>query len=171
MPFSASNVYLDSHWRSEQMAEGAVRYPTRTQFLSHAVDAAWLVLITPLLPNRANIFAAPPPKNRRLDAQPSDFARFVAKPSARWALFLTKLVYLAVDLAIGILLLRLFYQIDQGLYAFQLWMINPAMLYGVFVYGRYESYAIFCLVLSLLCVKHERTISAALLLGLAVALR
>src|SRR5436190_15156590 len=57
MPFTASNDYLDSHWRSEQMAEGTVLYPTRTQFLSHAVDAAWLVLITPLLPNRANVFA------------------------------------------------------------------------------------------------------------------
>jgi hypothetical protein len=171
MPFTASNDYLDSHWRSEQMVEGRVPYPTRTQFLSHALDAAWLALITPLLPDRARVFLAPAPQDGRLDAQPIYFELFVLNPSARWALFLTKLIYFIVDIATGMLLLRLFQTINQGLYAFKLWMINPAMLYGVFIYGRYETYAIFCLVLSLLLIKHEKIWLAAFALGMAIAFR
>jgi hypothetical protein len=171
MPFTASNDYLDSHWRSEQMAERSVPYPTRTQFLSHAVDAAWLVLITPVLPNRASVFAAPHAKDGRLDASPDDFSRFVSNPSVRWALFSTKFIYLILDLITGILLLRLFSQVERGLYAFKLWMINPAMLYGVFIYGRYEIYAIFFLVLSLILAQRQRALSAALALGLAIAFR
>jgi hypothetical protein len=171
MPFTASNDYLDSHWRSEQMAERAVPYPTRTQFLSHAVDAAWLVLLTPVLPNRASVFAAPHAKDGRLDARPEDFARFVSNSSVHWALFSTKLIYLILDLVTGILLLRLFSRVERGLYAFKLWMINPAMLYGVFIYGRYEVYAIFFLVLSLLLAQRQRALSSALAVGLAIAFR
>jgi hypothetical protein len=171
MPFTASNDYLDSHWRSEQMAEKSVPYPTRTQFLSHAVDAAWLILITPIFPNRASVFAAPSAKDRRLDANPGDFSHFVSDPSVRWALFSTKFIYLIVDLTTGVLLLRLFNQVERGLYAFKLWMINPAMLYGVFIYGRFEIYAIFFLVLSLIFAQRQRALSASIALGLAIAFR
>lgn len=171
MPFTAHSDYLDSHWRSEQMAERRIPYPTRTQFLSHAADAAWLVLMTPLLPDRAALFAAPPSQHGRLDADPTTFGRFVAQPGVWRALFVTKLIYLLVDLAAGLALLGLFATAAQGLLAFRLWMLNPAVLFAVFIYGRYEVYALFALVLSLVLARHERPLLATLLLGCAIAFR
>lgn len=171
MPFTAHNDFLDSHWRSEQMVERKIPYPTRTQFLSHAADAAWLLVITPLLPERAQIFAAPPSKNGRLDAEPVYFNQFVGYAAAQRALFLTKLIYLFVDVVTAFALLYLFEHVDQGISAFRLWMLNPATIFAVFIYGRYESYALLCLVLSLVLIKREHILFAALMLGVAIAFR
>jgi Gpi18-like mannosyltransferase len=83
----------------------------------------------------------------------------------------TESIYLLVDLISGFLLLRLFRQREDGVRAFKLWMINPAMLYGVFIFGRNEVYSIFFLVLSLVLAQRKRILLAALALGLSITCR
>jgi len=171
MPIAAHNDTMDSHWRSHTLASGDVLYPGKYQYLNHAVDAVWMIIVSPLLPDGIDTFKPPEHRKDVMFASSVDFNEFVKQPHIQWVLFLSKVPYLIADLVAVWLLLKLFNDRRQKRWAFALWMLSPGLLYAVYIFGRYETYSLLVIVGSLILAKRGRIFWAGLLLGVAVAFR
>lgn len=172
IPFAAHNDYLSEHWRAERVAFSGVVYPTRLEVGSHYLDALNLRLIEPLLPEHGQLFWSPSATvQSNPHAGPVQYARFAAYPRVNRALFLTKVPYLFFDLVSGLILLHLFNDATKSKRAFKYWILNPVMIFAVYIFGRYEVYAAAFGLLSLFLLSRDRRSWGALILGVAVLFR
>jgi hypothetical protein len=172
MPFAAHNDYLSEHWRAEQVAFGGVVYPTRLELISHYLDALTLRLFAPLIPEHETLFWSPGAEQMSFpSAGPLEYTRFAAYPSVNRVLFLTKIPYLIFDLVAAWILLHLFTDVTQSLRAFKYWLFNPVIIYAVYIFGRYEVYALAVVLLSMLLLQRGHRNWGAILLGIAILMR
>lgn len=172
MPFAAHNDYLSEHWRAEQVAFGGVVYPTRLELVSHYLDALTLRLFAPLIPEHARLFWSPSAEQMPFpNAGPLEYAQFAAYPLVNRALFLTKIPYLVFDLIAAWVLLLLFSDPGQSVRAFKYWLLNPATVYAVYIFGRYEVYALAAILISMLLLYRQHRNWGAIVLGLGVLMR
>lgn len=171
MPFSLHNDLLSGYVRVEQIAFQGNLFAGGSHYLTHYLDALFLRIFSPLLPDRAQMLALPGEGGTASTVEYPFLVEFLKSPYAYRTIFLLKLPYLLSDLASGLILLHFFTDIRKGLRAFKFWMINPVMIYAIFIYGRYEAYALFFILLSLLYLKRGRKMASALCLGLAIPSR
>ncbi len=171
MPFSLHTDFLSEHVRVEQIAFKGNLFAGGSQYLAHYLDALFLRTFAPLLPDHAQILALPGEGGTAATVEYPFLLDFLKSPYAYRTIFLLKLPYLLFDLASGLILLHFFTDLRKGLRAFKFWMVNPVMIYAVFIYGRYETYALFFILLSLFYLKRRRKMASALCLGLAIPSR
>lgn len=172
MPFAAHNDYLSEHLRAERIAFDGVVYPTRLEPLSHYLDALTLRLFAPLIPERARLFWSPSAEQMSFPAAGiPEYVQFAAHPFVNRALFLTKIPYLIFDLIAAWLLLYLFANAEQALRAFKYWLLNPVIIYAVYIFGRYEVYALAAVLLGMLLLRRKHPNWGAISLGFAVLMR
>ena len=94
---------------------------------------------------------------------------FAPHPQVFLALFLFKLPYLFCDLAIALVLLRLFCDAPaRGLRAVSMWLLNPITIFVFYVFGRHDSVAILLVAFALLGIHRSRPLAGAFALGLAI---
>lgn len=94
---------------------------------------------------------------------------FAPHPQVFLALFLFKLPYLFCDLAIALVLLRLFGDAPaRGLRAASMWLLNPITIFVFYVFGRHDSVAILLVAFALLGIHRSRPLAGAFSLGLAI---
>lgn len=86
-------------------------------------------------------------------------------------LFILKLPFLLADILSLYFILKIFEEPSKKLIATILWAFNPFIIYSVYVWGRYEIFAILCLFIALFWAKKERSLPAFVFLGLSIACR
>ena len=86
-------------------------------------------------------------------------------------LFLYKLPYLFVDLALGFLVAALFVEGRKKRAAFWLWMLNPVSLYATFMIGQMDVLPVFFTVLALVLVGRGRNSLALISLGVGASFK
>lgn len=86
--------------------------------------------------------------------------------------FLLKLPYLFFDILTGMLILYIFRaEPHNGLRAFTFWILNPIVIFAVYIFGRYEVIPIFFILLCIYFLKENRIYLASLSLGIAIVSR
>jgi hypothetical protein len=87
-------------------------------------------------------------------------------------IFLLKSTYLIFDIAICILFLWIFKDdVKIGSRVFIFWILNPIIIFSVYIFGRFEVIPIFFILLSLYLLKKNNTIFGGLFLGIAIISR
>lgn len=86
-------------------------------------------------------------------------------------LFLLKLPYLLVDIAMGFLLTSFFVDLQKKKKIFLLWLFNPFSLFLVYVFSNVDILAVFFGLISLIFLRHKKTIYAGIFLGLAAGFK
>ncbi|MBN1424466.1 hypothetical protein JXA88_07910 [Candidatus Fermentibacteria bacterium] len=150
------------YWRSHLLAYHGTAIE-HNQLLVHLVHAGWLALL--------RLFSLIP---HGIWLHPFDDAtgwRALAQhPWAPGILILLKLPYLAAELGALALLLSIIPEHRRtAVRAYWLW--NPFLLYGIHLYGRYESFPVLFVVLSLVALYRRRPLAGFLALMGAVLMR
>lgn len=169
MPFAVHSDFIHTWWASSCIRQGTP-VPLHLQSLLFSLHAAYLQIVSPLLPSNAawcGTFYGLAADN----ASFVDWYNFITQPQVFRALFVLKLPYLAFDLACGLLIFSLGANARRSAWMFNFWWLNPITIYSIYVIGRHESITIFFILLSFWCIKHSKLGLAYLLLGVAVALR
>jgi len=97
MPFSAHNDFLSEHIRVYQLAEGINFFPSFFQFVSHYMDAFFMKIMLPFIPNAAEVFI--PMEGGITTIEIENMLRFVSSPYIFRTLFMLKIPYLLLELA------------------------------------------------------------------------
>jgi hypothetical protein len=94
---------------------------------------------------------------------------FAQHPMAFLALFVFKLPYLLGDLAVALVLLRLFSETPaQGIAAAKMWLLNPITIFTFYVFGRHDAIAILFIALGLLWLERGQSLRGAVSFGVAI---
>lgn len=88
-----------------------------------------------------------------------------------WHLISLKSPYFIFDLLIAFFLMSFFKTSREKLLAFTLWLFNPINIYSTFMVGQFDIIPTFFMVASLLLVKSNKVMLAALILGLGAAFK
>lgn len=172
MPISTHSDLLSIYGRASLMAyHGWVTIPGLFGLVAHYIHAFFLLIFKPLLgPNYSEMFYWV--SVRRFSAYDTNWIEFIASPHIYRILFLLKFPYLLFDFASAFLLLHIFSNNKKGgLTAFIFWMVNPVSIFVVYIFGRYESLAIFFILLSLFYAKKNKLTLALLMLGVSITIR
>lgn len=86
-------------------------------------------------------------------------------------LFVLKLPYLFFEILFIPVAFKIFINNRERLWFFALWWLNPLILYSTYVWGRYDIYAIFLILISLYYARQKRDIQSLIFLGAAIACR
>ena len=174
MPISTHSDLLSVYGRASLMAyQGWVAIPGLFGLFAHYIHAFFLLIFGPLLgPNYSEMFYWV--LAGRFSASTTNWMEFIASPDIYLyrVLFLLKFPYLLFDFASAFLLLHIFsHNKKGGLTAFIFWMVNPVTIFVVYIFGRYESLAIFFILLSLFYAKKNKLSLALLMLGVSITIR
>lgn len=85
-------------------------------------------------------------------------------------LFFLKVPILIFDLLCGFVLANLFEQSKRRL-AFSLWLLNPFLIWILYVFSNVDIYPVFFILLSILMLKKEKYLSSGLFLGIGAAFK
>ncbi|MBW3579112.1 MAG: hypothetical protein KY462_15540 [Actinobacteria bacterium] len=181
LPVGVSSDMLAVYWRSHVIAfHGGVFERYLVNMGSHAVHAAWLRVVQPLMGPADQLWTHPWWWAEPVALVPSHVNALLARFDAARVLTLLKLPYILADLAAGLVLLALLWPRDgpvsddaarRARTTWILWMLSPAALYATLIFGRYESFPVLAVLAALLLAERRRTLAAAIVLGLAVTLR
>lgn len=83
-------------------------------------------------------------------------------------LFILKIPFLFFDLLTAIVLYNYFDNKNKGLRSCKMWLFNPVTLFAFYIFGRFEAIPIFFIAASILALKKNKVILAAILLGLCL---
>ena len=168
MPFT---VYfpdlLGVYWRSSLIAyQGTLS--GGLQIVINYFHALFLLIFKPLMPYFGGILYD---SGMRMDPTWRMLETFVSHPNVFRTLFLFKVPYLLFDLGCALLLLRIFKDGKKGLAAFIFWMVNPIIIFAIYIAARHEVVAIFFILLSLYYAKNNLSARSLLSLGVSIIIR
>lgn len=89
------------------------------------------------------------------------------QPGINTVLLIAKLPFLFLDIASAFLMLHLFKDSLKGFTAFKMWLLNPVSIFVSYVFGQYDIFAVFFIILALLQLKKKRFGWSMLSLGVA----
>lgn len=139
------------YWRAHLLAYHGQAIE-HNQLLVHLLHAGWLVLWRPtgLLPHDLWPYPA---------EDDNGWLSLVQRPDASLVLLILKLPYVMAELASGAVLCQVLPRASRRrVLAYWLW--NPFLLYGVSLYGRYESLPVLLVCLSFLALVREKRVLA-----------
>lgn len=172
MPFFTHSDMLTSYWRSHLWVDRGRFREVGFQIPVLYLHGVSLWLLSPLLPSPELVW---PPEldNKPLDelSLTDDWKRLIEFPKIYRVLFLLKLPYLLFD--IGCLIV-LFYLLEGTRYVklcVTFWWLNPVIVFGTYVFSRYDIIVQFFILLSLLQFTRGKTVWALVWLGISIALR
>lgn len=171
MPFT---IYfpdlLGIYFRSSWPIYNGIYWVGESQIPIHYFHTFFLWIFKPLMPYwKSILYYADPLKQVAVDNK--TFEVFATNPYVFRTLFLFKVPYLIFDLGCVFLLLRIFKDPKKGLRAYKFWIVNPIVIFATYVAARYESIAIFFILLSLYYAKKNRSIRSLLIFGVSIILR
>lgn len=136
--------------------------------LMEIVMAGWMKLIHPALIHLPDILD-------RAHAIPAQntvaYGTFVSGRNAPLYLFLLKIPYLFLDLGCLAIIWLIFSDSAQKIRGVALWALNPALIFAVFMWGRFETLPIFFVLLAFLLAQKKHAWGSVLALGIAIASR
>lgn len=169
MPFFAHVDFLSEYsriYRSVQQGNPFL-FPSRP--LVTLIEWITVVCAAPLLPENGALLMLDDPLQSTAGLQ--DYFLFVSDPGIYRTLFLLKLPYLAFDLATAFVLARMLSTSPLRRMAISLWLFNPMTIYAFYVFGRYESIALFFIAWTLILLHRNQLLGASFAFGLALQCR
>jgi hypothetical protein len=166
MPFFCHVDFLSEMRRVHETILAGYYYPGKARLVVYFVEMAFMQLFLPFLPDAQTMFFVA--DGASSTAGLTSYSLFVSSPCIFRTLFLLKIPYLLFDMGTAIVLFIMFKEKKQQLAAVACWLFNPVTLYTFYIFGRYESIAIFFMAMSILMVSRNRLILAAIMLGVAV---
>jgi len=166
MPIAFHTDLLGIYERSSLIVYKGVFWVAVGQSFIHYLHALFLWVLKPIMPYFENVLPG------RLGPPGWEtFTTFTAQINIFRTLFLLKIPYLIFDLGCAFLLLTIFSKPKKGRIAFIFWMINPVVIFSVFIFSRYESIVIFFILLSLYYARKNLSARSLFSLGVAVITR
>jgi len=168
MPFTLHSDIISVYWRAYLAISHKIPWLSGTEGFVRLLHIFFLWVFRPLISYFSvisNIQTIP------TSCSPAMFYIFVNNSMVFRTLFLFKLPYLFFDLSCAFLLLKIFKDNKNKLYAFKFWMVNPIIIFAVYIFGRYESVAIFFILLSLYYAKNNLSVRSVLCLGVSIIIR
>jgi len=170
MPFA---IYFPDlmgiYWRSSWPIYHGIYWIGASQIAIHYFHTFVLWIFKPLMPYWETIFPYDPETLFAVDHK--TFEIFVTNPYVFRTLFLFKVPYLVFDLGCAFLFLHIFKDTKKGLGAYKFWITNPIVIFATYIAARYESVAIFFILLSLYYAKNNSSMRSLLSLGTSIILR
>ena len=177
MPFTASCDLLWPYHRAYLIAFKQDFLMSASQILMNYLHALFLIILYPFMPYMSRLWnvqwcpSTHPLNTEEIRAMFNTYFNFISDPMAFWTLFWMKIPYLLFGIGCAFLLLKISKNKNWGITAFKFWMLNPVIIFITYIFGRHEVIVIFFILLSLYFIKREKKIFAAILLGIAIALR
>jgi len=170
MPFAAHNDFLSEHVRVYQLAEGINFFPSFFQFFTHYIDAVFMRILLPLIPDAAQVFV--PTEAGATTIEIENMMNFVASNYIFRTLFILKMPYLLFELAAVFMVIHLVKNRKNTFLLLKFWMFNPAIIYAVYIFGRYEIYVYFIILLSLyFAIYKKKYCLSGIFMGISVLSR
>jgi len=170
MPFA---IYFPDlmgiYWRSSWPVYHGIYWIGGSQIVIHYFHTFFLWIFRPVMPYWKAIFPYDPQTLFAVDHK--TFEIFVTNPYVFRTLFLFKVPYLIFDLGCAFLFLHIFKNSKKGLGAYKFWIANPIVIFATYIAARYESVAIFFILLSLYYAKNNYARRSLLSLGVSIVLR
>ncbi|HEY4674587.1 MAG TPA: hypothetical protein VIH48_00880 [Candidatus Bathyarchaeia archaeon] len=95
----------------------------------------------------------------------------LSQPDVMIFIFVSKIPYLVIDLALALLLLRIIDDEKKALLAFKLWIANPIAIFVSYAMGQFDIIPAFFLVLALYFFKERKELSSIASLGVCAAVK
>jgi len=159
MPIAAHGDFWNVYRRSSLLVNQVGGWLEFSPLLTTYLHAFSLWIFKPLIPHIVSILST------------QDFGQFLIHSRVFRALFLLKVPYLLFDLGCAFLLLAIIQNKRKGLAVFMFWMVNPVVIYATYIWGRYESMAIFFIILSLYYASRTSPAKSLFCLGLSSIVR
>lgn len=166
MPFFCHVDFLSEMRRVYATLEAGYYFPGRTRLVVYFVEMFFMRIFLPVLPDAQTMYFLAAGTDTTADL--ASYSLFVGDPYIFRTLFLLKIPYLLFDLATAVVLYLLFAGKKKQMVAVACWLFNPITLYSFYIFGRYESIAIFFIAMSIFMLQREKMIWAAIMLGMAV---
>lgn len=169
MPFT---IYFPDlmgiYWRSSWPIYQGIYWIGGGQLAIHYFHTFFLWIYKPLMPYFNAIYYDP---HLHGFMGLKKFEIFATNPYVFRTLFLFKIPYLIFDLGCAFLFLHIFKDTKKGLGAFKFWIANPIVIFCTYIAARYESVAIFFILLSLYYAKNNSLRRSLLSLGISIVVR
>jgi len=169
MPFFAHVDFLSEYSRIYRSIQQGNPFLFPSRALVTLIEWITLVCVAPLLPENGAFLMLDDPLQPTARLQ--DYFLFVSDPGIYRTLFLLKLPYLAFDVATALVLARMLQSSPRRRMAISLWLFNPMTIYAFYVFGRYESIALFFIAWTLSLLHRNQFLGAAFAFGLAIHCR
>jgi len=162
MPITVHSDILGVYYRSSIVAYQGVSWFEFLPLLTTYLHAFFLLIFKPLILHTVGVFAT----------EGYGYAvPIVADSSVFRTLFLFKVPYLLFDLGCAFLFLAILQDKKKGLGIFIFWMVNPVVIFATYIMGRYESLAIFFILLSLYYARNNSATKSSFFLGVSSLIR
>lgn len=164
MPFTFHGDLLAVYYRAYRLLEGrSLRGLGPNVF--NIVHAGFLWLMRPLLPYATMWVGLTTKTNQVVDG-----LEFVNRPLVFRSLFLFKLPYLGIEVLVVWMLMRLT-EPDRKERVLAFWMLNPIVIFSVYIFGRFDMITVFLLLSALYLAKGGRHNLALAVLAAAALIR
>lgn len=165
MPLSVNlDTLLASWWEALWVFKGHFII----EDFNEVILTAWMRILKPLFVSLSSIIDIP---NTLGILGLPEHASFSSSTHAMRFIFLLKAPYLLIDLLLLVFIFKFFDNQRQKFIALIIWAFNPFLLYSVYVYGRYEIFAILFAFIALYFAKKQKAYLSIIFFGIAISLR
>ncbi|GAC1563566.1 MAG: hypothetical protein NVS2B7_37550 [Herpetosiphon sp.] len=158
MEFSAHQIAYYGILIPKSVQENQLVYPVPIYLLL----AAFQAMLRPLMPYYRDL-------GHMVTTQ--SVMGFYATPHKFRYLFLLKIQYLPFDFLLGWLLMQLRESLEDRIWVFKMWMLNPIVLYSTYMWGQFDIIPAMFTVAACVAAKKHRFAMAALCLGIGAAFK
>ena len=168
LPFFFQRDILSTYQRAAETVFAGNFFVSFEQILTHAIHSVYLFIIKPLIPAIDKVSAILLNQDTWVS-----WLEFNSMDYVYRVLTLFKLPYLALDIACMFMIIRLIYDNDpqKRLKVFKYWVLNPLVIFVLYVFARHDIIAITVTIIALLLAKYGRKYWAIILLALGIAIR
>lgn len=168
MPFFFQRDLLSTYQRAAQTVFEGNFGADFQQLLTHIIHSVYLFLIKPILPAVNELSAILLNQDSWTSWIQFNLSEYVYR-----VLFLMKMPYLIMDIAVMFIIMRLVYDRDpeKRLQVFKYWVLNPLVIFVLYIFARHDIIAIFITLLALMLAKYNKKYWAIILLAVGIAMR
>ncbi len=168
LPFFFQRDILSTYQRAAETVFAGNIGADFQQFLTHIIHSGYLFIIRPFLPAVDQLQAI-------LLNQDSwtSWIDFNSMDYVYRILSMFKLPYLILDIACMFLIIRFLFDGDpeKRLKVFKYWVLNPLVIFVLYIFARHDIMGIFVTLIALLLAKNNKKYWAIIILALGIALR
>ena len=162
MPILAGPDYMTTLWISSTlMKNGQLIFSNDPPMIFFLLSSFYKITL-PLYPSGFIDFLT-----SGISFTPSNFQIYaLLQPGINTVLFLSKIPFLLFDVLSAFFILHLFSDGKKALAAFKIWLINPIVIMVSYVYGQFDIFLVFFIIMALYFLKTKRFGWAMLAIGI-----
>lgn len=170
MPIAAHNDFLSVHVRVYQLLGQITVPPGFFQFFSHYIEAFFMWLVLPLIPDAAQVFV--PTAAGATTIEITEMMNFAASNYVFRSIFLLKIPYLLFEIAALFMVIHMIKNRRNLFRVLKFWLFNPVIIYAVYIFGRFEVYVFVLVMASLYFAIYKRNYYlSGVFIGISVVTR